>query len=91
MSVVNRRLSASGASVHQRCAKAIAEIESKEDPADIEEAVHAFLPQDEPMRSEAIETLAKVRSRAQIFSVRADALAARHADCHLLACVARRC
>ena len=57
-----RRLSASGQSLHARCAQAIANFDSQDDPADIEDAVMAFLPTDEPLRSEAIDTLAKVRA-----------------------------
>ena len=60
MSVVNRRISRSGAGLHERCAQAISMLDSQEDPADIEDCVVKFIPTDEPLRSEAIETLAKV-------------------------------
>jgi len=60
MSVVNRRISRSGAGLHERCAQAISMLDSQEDPADIEDCVVKFIPTDEPLRSEAIETLAKM-------------------------------
>jgi len=57
---VNRRISRSGAGLHERCAQAISMFDSQEDPADIEDCVMKFIPNDEPLRSEAIETLAKM-------------------------------
>jgi len=59
---MNRRLSMQGLALHDKCAKAMADWEGLEEPADIEDAVHKFIPTEEPKRSEAIETIAKMMS-----------------------------
>lgn len=53
-------MSSVGSNIEASCAAALADWESLEDPADVEDAVIAFLPHDEPMRSEAMEMLAKM-------------------------------
>ena len=60
MSVINRRISRIGNTLQDRCAAAISQWDNLEDPADIEDAVMEFLPKAEPLRSEAVDTLAKV-------------------------------
>ena len=50
----------SGDKLHAKCAKALSDWDQLEDPADIEDAVMAFIPKDQPFREEAIETLAKM-------------------------------
>ena len=62
MPVVNRRISRVGTNLQEGCAQAIAQWEGLEEPAEIEDAVNDFLPKDEPLRSEAMETLAKARA-----------------------------
>jgi len=64
MSVVsNRRMSRVGNSIEESCAAALSHFESLDpDPAEIEDAVINFLPRDEPMRSQAMDTLAKMMS-----------------------------
>ena len=59
MSVI--RSSFSGPSgLQAKCAAALSQWEDLEEPAAIEEALIAFLPKDQPLRDEAIDTLAKV-------------------------------
>ena len=57
-----RRISVAGQALQDKCAKAMAEWDECDGPAEIEDAVNAFLPQEEPMRSAAIDMLAKVRA-----------------------------
>ena len=75
MSVVNRRISRIGNTLQDRCGAAIAQWDSLEDPADIEDAVMEFLPKAEPLRSEAVDTLAKVCCPAHALYVTSDACA----------------
>ena len=56
----NRRLSNVGQGLHDKCAKAIAQWDDLEDPVDIEDGVMAFIPTEEPMRSEVIATLGRM-------------------------------
>ena len=55
-----KRLSSAGSMLTERCSRFIAEFEQLEDPAAIEDAVIEFLPRDEPMRSQAMETLSSM-------------------------------
>lgn len=57
---MQRRLSSAGSRLAEKCSEFISHFESLEDPASIEDAVWAFLPPDEPMRSVAIDTLSKM-------------------------------
>ena len=43
-----RRMSNVGSGLHDKCAQAIAKWDQLEDPVDIEDAVHAFIPQRSP-------------------------------------------
>ena len=63
MPVIRQSLNGPGAALAPKCAAALSAWEDLEDPCDIEQAVVDFIPKDEPFRSEAIETLAKVRAR----------------------------
>ena len=57
-----RRLSSAGSLLQTKCSQLLSNIDDLEDPADIEDAVMDFVPKDEPFRSEAIDTLGKVRT-----------------------------
>ena len=64
MPVVRPSLASGAAAIPARCAGALSTWEDLEEPADIEESVQEFIPKDEPLRSETINTLAKVRALA---------------------------
>ena len=55
-----QRLSNVGSMLKDRCANLILQLEQLDDPAAIEDAVLDHLPRDEPMRSQAIDTLAQM-------------------------------
>lgn len=59
--VRGRSLSRLGANIETKCASALSQWEDLSEPAEIEEAVKAFLPRDEPQKSATVETLAKAR------------------------------
>jgi hypothetical protein len=50
--------------IQAKCAQLLSNVDTKEDPADIEDAVMEAIPSSEPMRSEFINTLAKVHATA---------------------------
>jgi len=60
MPVVRPSLASGAAAIPARCAGALSTWEDLEEPADIEESVQEFIPKDEPLRSETINTLAKM-------------------------------
>ena len=60
MSVIRPSLAGRNSDFAPKCAAALSKWEDLEDPADIEEAVITFIPNEQPMRDEVIETLAKV-------------------------------
>ena len=62
MSVIRRSIGGGGNTLEPKCAAALAEWETIEEPAAIEEAVLAFLPRDQPFRDDAIEMLGKMMS-----------------------------
>ena len=55
-----RRMSVGIGGLQSQCAALLQKVDDLEEPAEIEDAVMEFLPKEEPMRSEAIDTLARV-------------------------------
>ena len=57
------RFRTGGNTIAAKCAGALTAWGEIDEPAEIEEAVQAFLPKDQPLRDETIQTLAEVRAR----------------------------